>query len=228
MLAKFGVGSRQVKPVVMVQVPRSLHSIFRAACTLTSVQPASAQGGGHSRFPGADLYLLELHTWAAALLGIGLSCWRDKTHGALGQRSNGQAGIDTEVGRHHRSVTDVHIPVAKDAVVIINHPVRGRIGDHTTSDTVRCARNIEENLRKHAHGKTTGELRNFLRKLVCLRNVGGHLLAPADEKPPERPEPEALPAHLDLAFQRLHAEENHKLLRPAYRLQDTNSLERMA
>ena len=73
----------------------------------------------------------------------------------------------------------------------------------------------------------SGEFRKLLRKFVGFRNVGGHLLASADEKLPKGPEPGPPPAHLDLSLERLHAQQNHKFSRPAQRLQHSYSLERM-
>ena len=68
---------------------------------------------------------------------------------------------------------------------------------------------------------------NFFANSLALRNVRGHLLSPAHQKLPEGPEPRALPAHLDLALQRLHAKQNHTLPRPSHRLQHTQGLERV-
>ena len=65
-------------------------------------------------------------------------------------------------------------------------------------------------------GKPPVSCANFFANSLAFGNVGGHLLAAADQKLPERPEPGALPAHLDLAIQRLHAKQNHKLPRPAH------------
>ena len=45
---------------------------------------------------------------------------RDEGHRALRQRGDGQAWVDAEIRSQYRSIADVQIAVAKDAVVRVN------------------------------------------------------------------------------------------------------------
>ena len=48
---------------------------------------------------------------------------RNETHRTLGQRRDGETGIDAEVGADHRAIADVHVLVAEDAVAVIDNTV---------------------------------------------------------------------------------------------------------
>src|ERR1035438_6562525 len=162
------------------------------------------------------------------IVPTGIGRGGNETHRALGERGDGQAGIDAEIGRHYRPIADVHILVAEHAVARVDYSASRGIGNHATSDAMRSPGNIEQNFRKHTHGESPGKAREFLSKLVGFRNVGRDLAAPAYEKPSERPEPGALPAHLDLIIQCLHAKQNYKFTRPSPRLQYAQSTEWVA
>ena len=144
---------------------------------------------------------------------------RNETHRPFRQRGDGQAGIDAQICRHHRPVTNINILVSKKTMVSVNHPVLGRICDHASSDTMGCARNIKQDLREHAQRKASGKLRKLLGELVCFGNVSRYFLSAADQKFTEGPEPWPLPVHLNLAFHRLHAEQDHKFPCPTQGLQ---------
>src|SRR5208283_2194895 len=110
----------------------------------------------------------------------------------------------------------------------IDHAVRWGVGDHTASEAVRRARNVEQNFRNHAHGSSASQTSELLRKFVGLRNVGGHLLASADEELPEGPEPRPLPAHVNVGVERLHAKQDYGLPRPSEGLEDAEGRDGMA
>ena len=69
---------------------------------------------------------------------------------------------------------------------------------------------------------------NFRANSLARGNVGWDFVAAADQHLVERPKPRALPAHLDMSFNCLHAEKNDGLPRPAHRLGKAQGLERMA
>src|SRR5207249_7378426 len=146
----------------------------------------------------------------------------------LGQSGDRQAWVDAEICRQHGSVADVHIAVAEDTVMIVHHAAIGRTRDHATTDAMRGAGNIEENLRKDAHRRPPSDLRNSSCKLICPWNVGRHFITTADQHLVERPEPGTFPAHLDMTLQRLHAQENHVLSRPSLGPKQTRRLYRVA
>src|ERR1035438_1429746 len=141
---------------------------------------------------------------ASGIVPIGVCRGGNETHRALGEGGDGQTGVDAKISCHYRSIADVHVFVAEDAMARVDYSVSGGIGDYATSDAVGSPGNVEQDFRKHTHGESPSKMRKLLGKLIGLRNVGGDLLAPADQELAKRPEPGALPAHLDLAIERLH------------------------
>jgi hypothetical protein len=153
---------------------------------------------------------------------------RDEAHRSLGERSDGEAGVDTKIGRDHRAIADVHVAVAKDAVLGVNDAMIRGIGDHTTADAVGRAWDVEQNFGKHAHGEASREFGELLGKLVGFRDVRWDLIATTDQEFAERPEPGTLPLHFNLVIQRLHAQQYDKFTRPSPGLQHAQRLERVA
>jgi len=97
----------------------------------------------------------------------------------------------------------------------VNDTVLGRVGDHAASEAMRGAGNVEQDFRQHAHWDSAGETRQLLGEFVGLRNVGGHLVAAADQKFAEGPEPGPLPAHVNVRVDGLHAKQDETFARPA-------------
>src|ERR1039458_1215119 len=54
-----------------------------------------------------------------------LGGWRDMAHRPLGERADGQAGVDPEVGGDHGAVADVQVPICEQAMARIDHAVDG-------------------------------------------------------------------------------------------------------
>src|SRR6516225_10459853 len=93
-----------------------------------------------------------------------------------------------------------------------------RVGHDTSTEAVRGAGNVEEDFREHAHRGATCNFCEVFGKLVGFGNESGNALAAADEAPTEWPQPGAFPAHVEVAVERLHAQEDHALTRPSERL----------
>lgn len=104
----------------------------------------------------------------------------NETHGTFRQRGNRQAGIDAKVGGDDGTIADVHILVAEYAVMAIDDALGWGIGNDASPETVGGAWDVEENLREHTQGGSSGHARELLRELVGAGNVGGNLVSAAD------------------------------------------------
>ncbi len=182
------------------------------------MRTSHASAGRHPTF---------LSTACGYIVPVSVGGERDEAHGALGQCGNGQAGIDAEIGGHHRAVADVHVFVAEYAVTRIDNTVVEESA--ITQPPMQCAVPGISNRISGSMliGESASELREFLRKFVGSRNIGGYLVAAADQEFTEWPEPRALPTHFDLVVQGLHAKQNHELPGPAPWLQHAHRFQRM-
>src|ERR1035438_2102547 len=74
---------------------------------------------------------------ASRIVPIGVCRGGNETHRALGEGGDGQTGVDAKISCHYRSIADVHVFVAEDAMARVDYSVSGGIGDYATSDAVR-------------------------------------------------------------------------------------------
>src|SRR3954470_473378 len=91
---------------------------------------------------------------------------------------------------------------------------------------MRRTGNVEENLRKHAHGSASSDTGEFFGKLVRLRNVSGDAHPLAHQVFAKRKPPGATPAHIDVSIKRLHAKQNDALPGPTPRCQQSQRVQR--
>src|SRR5450755_4732315 len=76
------------------------------------------------------------------------------------------------------------------------------------------AGNIKEDLGYHAHRRAADQRGSLARKLVGLGYECWNLFALADQNFAERPEPAAAEAHIDVAVEGLHTQEDDRLAGP--------------
>ena len=97
--------------------------------------------------------------------------WRDKTNRALCERSDGQAGIHTEVRSQHRTIANVHVAIPEDAMPAVNHSSVWRICHDAASDAVRRPRHIEEDFGSMLMAAPPADVGEFGCKLVRLWDI---------------------------------------------------------
>ena len=109
----------------------------------------------------------------------------------------------------------------------IDYAMVRRLRDDCAPQAMRGARYIEENLGQHAHRRSPGHAGKLLGKFVGRGDECGHALAAAHQKLAEGPVNMPPPLHVDVAFQRLHAQQDHRLPREPEWLQQPNRLDGM-
>src|ERR1035441_5325594 len=86
---------------------------------------------------------------------------------------------------------------------------------------------VEEHLRDHAHGRSSGHRGHFTGEVVGSRDVGRDPSAVAHEYLPEGPEPGTPKPHLDMAVEGLHAQQDHGFPRKTKGMQAAHGYEGM-
>ena len=132
-----------------------------------------------------------------------------------------QARVHPQVGGDHRAVADVQILGTRTpgSASPLRRPRASPPSEHPPRH-VRRARNVEENLRHHAHRLFRRSSCATLRanSFACGMKVG--MRRPwLSSTLPERPEPRTSQAHVDVAVERLHAEQDDGFPRPSERVQ---------